>query len=808
MDAPRPETEIYAFGPFRLDVAERCLQRDGAVVPLRAKLFDTLVVLVRRAGRLVTREELLARVWPDAIVEEGNLSHNVSALRRALGDGEGATFIETVPRAGYRFVERVERAAIEEPPLARSHPAHATNSSAHPLDSAPADSRAVPPGCASPARRAGESDVERARRLHADGAWRESREWFTRASSASPLDGDDATCLADAAFWTGSYHELVPLLENASDAYRRAGDVAGEARVALRLAVVLLERRRSALAASHARQAERLLAREHGKTRELAELERVRGRLRWCESDWEGALACSRRAAQLAHELGDRDVEALARMEAGHSLLALARHGEALEELEIAGAIVAGSELGVPAAGVTLCGLILGWRACGRPERASEWVEASARWADAAGVAFFPGMCRVHRGEIALLRGELERAESDLARGADELASADSGTAGPAFRELGSVRLRRGDLAGAERAFTRALEFGCDPQPGLARLRAARGEHEAARRELERYLSHEGHGTRSLLDREYRGEALVALVQIALASGGADATEATRAARAAVAELDATAAATGSDYHRALADGAAGELALSERRVADALRLLRESWRRWSALGAPYEAAIVRETLGRALDADGDATRARLELEGAAAAYERLGAPRELERVRDRLRSLGADPAAAPRVVACARIVGGPTLRELVGEAAWADLTSWLGRVLTQCWREHGGTPLGSAAEARDGRYAVAFRELSSALGCVAHVQGSLREHRGRHGFAPPMRVALVEGATHERASRCDSLRRIAEEIASAEDVAEIAVVADERSLQTCDGTERLRANGTPVRLVPRGSAR
>ena len=95
----------YRFGPFRLDVAERRLLRDGEPIPLRLKVFDTLRVLVEHAGRLVTKEELLQAIWPDTAVEENNLNHNVSILRKVLGEkATGQAFIETVPRVGYRFV--------------------------------------------------------------------------------------------------------------------------------------------------------------------------------------------------------------------------------------------------------------------------------------------------------------------------------------------------------------------------------------------------------------------------------------------------------------------------------------------------------------------------------------------------------------------------------------------------------------------------------------------------------------------------------------------------------------------------------
>ncbi len=102
----------YRFGPFQLDVRERRLSRGCDVIPLRLKVFDTLRVLVENAGRLVTKQELLDTVWPDTAVEENNLNHNVSVLRKALGDGAtGQQYIETVPRVGYRLAVPVEAVA-------------------------------------------------------------------------------------------------------------------------------------------------------------------------------------------------------------------------------------------------------------------------------------------------------------------------------------------------------------------------------------------------------------------------------------------------------------------------------------------------------------------------------------------------------------------------------------------------------------------------------------------------------------------------------------------------------------------------
>src|SRR6185295_9971974 len=96
---------LYAFGPFLLDTRERRLLRDGTAVPLTLKAFDLLQVLVENQGHLLHKEDLLRRVWPDAVVEENNLTVTISALRKALDEGPtDRQYIETVPRRGYRFV--------------------------------------------------------------------------------------------------------------------------------------------------------------------------------------------------------------------------------------------------------------------------------------------------------------------------------------------------------------------------------------------------------------------------------------------------------------------------------------------------------------------------------------------------------------------------------------------------------------------------------------------------------------------------------------------------------------------------------
>jgi Tol biopolymer transport system component/DNA-binding winged helix-turn-helix (wHTH) protein len=97
---------FYEFGPFRLDIGQRILLRDGKHVPLPPKALETLVALVESGGHILDKDDLLKRIWPDTFVEEVNLAKKVSDLRKVLGK-ESGQYIETIPKRGYRFVANV-----------------------------------------------------------------------------------------------------------------------------------------------------------------------------------------------------------------------------------------------------------------------------------------------------------------------------------------------------------------------------------------------------------------------------------------------------------------------------------------------------------------------------------------------------------------------------------------------------------------------------------------------------------------------------------------------------------------------------
>src|ERR1700761_7767202 len=133
MPAPEPPPttggdRAFVFGPYRLLVAQRLLLEGDKSVRLGSRAFDILTALVERAGEVVGKEELIARAWPQTVVEEANLKIQVSALRRALGDGQGGhRYVATVTGRGYNFVAPVRREAPSRAPLPQTNAAPAAH---------------------------------------------------------------------------------------------------------------------------------------------------------------------------------------------------------------------------------------------------------------------------------------------------------------------------------------------------------------------------------------------------------------------------------------------------------------------------------------------------------------------------------------------------------------------------------------------------------------------------------------------------------------------------------------------------------
>jgi tetratricopeptide (TPR) repeat protein len=243
------------------------------------------------------------------------------------------------------------------------------------------------------------------------------------------------------------------------------------------------------------------------------------------------------------------------------------------------------------------------------------------RWSKTSAIGSLHGRCRVHRAEILRLRGSYGEAEQEALGACEELRPYLRRELGWPLTELGRIRLRRGDIDGAERALLAAQHAGWDPQPGLALVRLAQGDLATAvtsiRDALERPLRVPSKELPPDTELQ-RAPLLEAQVEIEVAAGNID------RARSAAKELGLVATRFKSKALVASATLAQGRVSLAEGDAADGERLCSEAARLWNAVGAPYEAALARIGLAEALRAGGRADQAAREHRAARAILDRI----------------------------------------------------------------------------------------------------------------------------------------------------------------------------------------
>jgi DNA-binding CsgD family transcriptional regulator len=484
-------------------------------------------------------------------------------------------------------------------------------------------------------------ELERGRDAYARRAWPEAHSALLAADRAAPLGAEDLARLAVAAYMLGRDGEHAGILERAHRLRLDAGEALEAARCAFWIGINLALRGETAGASGWFGRAQRLVEREG---RDCVE----RGYLlvpvmvrRLAEGEEGAALATATEAADAAARFGDRDLLALAVYHQGHALVRLGRVEEGLALLDEAMVAVAADELSPIVTGLVYCSVIDGCQEVYALERAREWTSALARWCEVQpGLVAFTGRCLVHRAELIQLDGAWEEALGEARRAYRRCReAANAAAAAEALYREGELQRLRGELAAAEEAYRGASRAGLEPQPGLALLRLAQGSVPAAAAMIRRVAAETTAPLR-------RARVLPALVEIELAAG--DVAAARRASR----ELEELAPPGAGELLGATVALARGAVELAEGDARKALVSLRRAGQAWRELGAPYEAARTRTLIGLACRALGDDETATLELDSARAAFERLGAAPDLERL-DAL-------APAPK-----RVAGGLTAREL-----------------------------------------------------------------------------------------------------------------------------------------------
>jgi class 3 adenylate cyclase len=569
-------------------------------------------------------------------------------------------------------------------------------------------------------------------------AWDEAYQILTEADGAGSLTGEGLELLATAAYWTAHPDETVEALERAYGAYLEDDNLPAAAMMAFRVAEQHGMRMAMPQAQGWGAKALRL-AQEDPEWPVHGWLVWMQGLMAWFQGDFERAIACNDRSLEFAARRGDRDLHGMSLHDKGHALCLLGRVAEGMALLDEAMAAVVGGDLGPHAAGYVYCGMIGICSKLGDFRRAAQWTEATLRWCERQSVPAFPGVCRVHKSELLLLRGSLAKAEEEARLACEELPRFNfvSGL-GPANYGIGEVRRRVGDFREAEEAYARAHEFGYNPQPGLSLLRLAQGKVDAAAAGISQAVT-EASGNHCL-----RVRLLAAQAEIALAAGDVETAASTAA------ELEAVVGEFQAASLHAMADGVRGAVRLAQDDAAGALPDLRRAQQAWRQIVAPHEVAELSLLLARAHRALGDQDAAAMEARAARDTFERLGTRPAAERAAALLGELAPSTERAERVGRAfmfTDIVKSTDLVGVIGDEAWESLLTWHDQTLRSLFASHGGDvghPTG------DGFF-VAFEDASSALRCAVAVQRALADHRRAHGFALSVRIGIHAGEATRR---------------------------------------------------------
>lgn len=647
---------------------------------------------------------------------------------------------------------------------------------------------------ASPASESASDPVQAAREALARHDWSTAFELLSRVDGERSLSGAELEMLGMAAFFVARADLETDAKVRAFKAFLAEGNEIRAAYLAVDLARVAVHTGRSSIASGWVRRAERLLG--EGETYAHGFLAVVRSEMATAAGDIEAALALAEQAVTIGTRAADADLKASALSNLGTLKIAAGAPRDGLALLEEASIAAVNGELSPFTSGITACQMISACRDLTDYRRASEWIEATERYCERQSLAGFPGVCRIHRAEVAAVGGAWDQAEDELQRATAEL---EGYLATPpqadGFYAIGDIRRLKGDFEGAEEALREAHRRGRSPQPALALIRLAQGKVKAAATAIGTAVAD------VTWDRWARARLLPAQVEILIAAGD------TEGARAAVEELGAI---VGTYPSPALESGrraALGRVLLAEGDAATAARELRAAARGWTDVGAPYEVARTRALLAQAIRALDDEDDALLELRAAADEFRRLGARVDADAAERELRE-AEERRSGPRQIRMTfmftDIVGSTSLAEALGDEAWERLLRWHDDTLRGLIRSGGGEIVNSTGDG----FFVAFEAARPAIDCAVAIQRALRDHREAMGFAPAIRIGLHTAEANRRgadysgmgvhvAARVGALAGAAEILATAETLAEAGGVPTTGSREV-----EVKGVSTPVKLA------
>ncbi len=495
-------------------------------------------------------------------------------------------------------------------------------------------------------------------------SWTGTYRALKAADASVGLGPADLERLSTAAFMLGNVAESQEALERTYHAYAGQGQQLPAARIAFWLALNIASRGMLAEASGWIERGRRILEALDEPCVEQGYL-LMPGVFRHAmASEWQEVAVVASEAADIGRQFGDLDLVALAAHTHGRALLQMGRTGEAFRLLDEVMLSVTRRETSPLVTGIVYCSVIEGCYEAHEVRRAAEWTDSLSEWCGSQpDLVAFGDQCLAHRSEILRLQG---RWSDSLAEAGLALQKSPNGLgAAQAHLQLADIHRLRGDDVRAEAAYRQAGAMGGNPQPGLALLRLAQGNHDAAVASIRRAVA-------EAADLLPRLRVLPAYVEIMVETGHLV------AAREAAEEMTAIADQTGIGTHEAWAAHSRGLVGLANNRVMEAIADLRGAARRWQGLGMPYELARSRVAMAGALRGLGDEDAARLELDAAQARFAALGAAPDLRRS-DRLSS--PDEARAPygltarEVEVLGKLASGSTNRAIAEELVLSERT-------------------------------------------------------------------------------------------------------------------------------------
>lgn len=478
----------------------------------------------------------------------------------------------------------------------------------------------------------------RGRACYERGEWNDAFELLALEDESQPLDLADLHRLAGSAGLTARDEHMLAAQERLYHAYLESDQNLAAARAAFWIGFRLFARGEPARASGWLTRAQHLIEQHAQDCVEQGYLLLPAAQRHINSGELEQALECAQRAGAIGERFAERDLIAFARNLQGRALIALGRVDQGLTMLDESMVAATSGELSPIVTGIVYCSSIVSCHRVFAFDRVREWTLALSQWCAAhPQLGMFTGHCLVHRAEVMELAGSWAEAVEEARRAVQRcVRDIERDAAGRAHYLQAEIHRVRGEFDLAESAYREASRCGFEPQPGLALLRLAQGDVDAAASASRRMIA----ATREHLART---RFLPAHVEIMLAKGDVD------EARAASRELDEAAAKLNTDVLSAIAAHAAGSVNLATGNAQAVIEPVRRAFEFWQQLGAPYLAARLRVLLARACAALSDIEGARLELECAFEVLERLGARPDIAAIESLIVSLDDLVKVAPR---------------------------------------------------------------------------------------------------------------------------------------------------------------